>query len=599
MRATAQGAGEAADVADVGLDDVDRPRPRPSAATATGSSPARRRPRPGRAPRRPRPSTRAPSTGTAPRSARRPTPRGTGRPRSRGPACSSCSRRRAARASSPSARRTAGTIASVRPGHSSRSWPHSLPTRNLKAPKPCSVAQPCEALGLVLRRDVAAHARGVGRERPRGAARERAHRLPFRRAAQVPERGVDAGQRAADVRAGVLVLGLEDARRPRAARCRPGRAEDVRRDLAVQHLGGDVGVVRRDLAPALGAVVGRHAHEPDPLVGEALDARDPVAGRRSQHDHVSDRLAAAHGVDRLVDPLERIGGRDELVELEPPAQVEAGERGMSSAGCDEPSLLPRMRLPSCARAPASKWAGCPFGGMPTQHERAAAAQARQPLVDRGGGAGGDEDGVGAGARRLGADAARPDRPRTRRSRGGRAEAPPRPRASPARRRRAITGAAPRSAAPWTAFRPTPPAPITTTSRRAPTRASLTTAPMPVMTRAGDQAGARVRDAGGIATACDACTTDLLGEGAAAQALDGARAAGEPDRGLARRAGTAPRTGPAAPSRQRAQSPQLRTRLTTTSLAGPRLRDARPGLDDDAAGLVAEHRRQRPAPGAVA
>ena len=49
---------------------------------------------------------------------------------------------------------------------------------------------------------------------------------------------------------------------------RPGR------DLAVQHLRGDVGVVGRDLAPALRAVLGGDPHEADELVAERLDALD-------------------------------------------------------------------------------------------------------------------------------------------------------------------------------------------------------------------------------------------------------------------------------------------------------------------------------------
>ena len=52
--------------------------------------------------------------------------------------------------SSPSARRIAGMISSVRPGHSSTSWPHSAPIAELERVEAVLVAQRDEALGLLL-----------------------------------------------------------------------------------------------------------------------------------------------------------------------------------------------------------------------------------------------------------------------------------------------------------------------------------------------------------------------------------------------------------------------------------------------------------------
>ena len=136
-----------------------------------------------------------------------------------------------------------------------------------------SLAELRQAPGLVVGPDVAAHARGVGVDRAHRMPEELAHALPLDPAPHVPQRRVDAGERPAHIRARELVLGVEDAG-GESARVERVHAHHVRRDLAVQHLGRDVGVVGRDLAPALGAVVRPHPNERHPLVAEGLDPVD-------------------------------------------------------------------------------------------------------------------------------------------------------------------------------------------------------------------------------------------------------------------------------------------------------------------------------------
>ena len=147
-------------------------------------------------------------------------------------ASNSCLHRRGASTSSPSALRTGGTTASVRPGHSSSSWPHSAADAELeRRSSPSSCCRRDEPLGLLLGRDVAAHARCVDRERAGRAAEQLADALARELAAKIPERRVEAGERAVEVRAGVLVLALGDhgrrARRCRAPTCRARAARSA------------------------------------------------------------------------------------------------------------------------------------------------------------------------------------------------------------------------------------------------------------------------------------------------------------------------------------------------------------------------------------
>ena len=135
------------------------------------------------------------------------------------------------------------------------------------------VAQPGETRGLVLGRDVAAHARGIDPERPRRAAQEFADALALEPAAQVPQRGVEPANRAAQVRARKLVLALGDQIDQRVDVGGVG-AQRVGRDLAVHHDRRDVREIGRNLAPALGPVVRRDADEADVLGAERLDSGD-------------------------------------------------------------------------------------------------------------------------------------------------------------------------------------------------------------------------------------------------------------------------------------------------------------------------------------
>ena len=237
-------------------------------------------------------------------------------------------------------------------------------------------------------------------------------------------------------------------------------------------------------------------------------------------------------------------------------------------------------MPSCARAPASNCAGRPFAGMPDADERAAAAQAGKALVDRACGAGGDDDASRPRRRPSRRGRARPCRaPMRRRSRSRRAER--RPRAWPARRRRRSLGRAPARAAPWTAFRPTPPAPITTTVSPGRTRASRATAPIPVMTAQAIRQALVSGTPSGIATACDACTTTSSANAPqrspwtarSPPASTIGEAIVEPEAGVAERGRALPAAGAA---------PAAAHEADDDAVAGAGVVDARPRLDDDAA-----------------
>jgi hypothetical protein len=140
----------------------------------------------------------------------------------------------------------------------------------LEGPVTVVVPQPRQARGLVLGRDVAAHAGGVDRKRPRRAAQQFAYALAFQLAAQVPEGGVEPGQGAAQVGARELVLALGDEV-DQAVDVEGVVAEGMGRHLAVQHQRRDVGVVGRHLAPTLAALVASDPHQADEFIAEGLD----------------------------------------------------------------------------------------------------------------------------------------------------------------------------------------------------------------------------------------------------------------------------------------------------------------------------------------
>ena len=111
-------------------------------------------------------------------------------------------------------------MASVRPGHASRSWPHSLPI-DLERVVSVAIAQAGQPFRLRLGRDVPSHAGGIDAQRPRLAAQQLADAFALEPAAQVPEccvqpnREVATGSKA-DISGELgsrtpLLIGLRDA----------------------------------------------------------------------------------------------------------------------------------------------------------------------------------------------------------------------------------------------------------------------------------------------------------------------------------------------------------------------------------------------------
>ena len=98
-----------------------------------------------------------------------------------------------------------------------------------------AIAQAGQTVGLGLGRDVAAHAGRVDPQGPRRAAEQLAHALALELAAQVPERGIEPGKRAAEIGARELVLAIGD-QVDEALDVERAPAERVRRDLAVDDL---------------------------------------------------------------------------------------------------------------------------------------------------------------------------------------------------------------------------------------------------------------------------------------------------------------------------------------------------------------------------
>ena len=133
------------------------------------------------------------------------------------------------------------------------------------------IPQPGEPGCLVARGDVALHGRGVGSELPRRAAEQRHDGLAFELATEVPERRIEAAHRALQIGARKLVLLFLDPVE-QGSDGEGVRAESPRRHLSVEDLRRDVRVIGGQLAPPLGPVLGRDAHEADVAVREGLEA---------------------------------------------------------------------------------------------------------------------------------------------------------------------------------------------------------------------------------------------------------------------------------------------------------------------------------------
>jgi hypothetical protein len=146
--------------------------------------------------------------------------------------------------------------------------------------------QALHPLGLGGRRDVAPHRRGIGAQWSRRPAEQADDRQAGLLAAAIPDRGIEAAERALHIGAGKLVFALDNL---------VGQRVDVVEldvehpggDLAMQHGRGDIGIVGRDLADARCAVIGGDAHEANELRRKRLYAFDshsePSASRQLHH----------------------------------------------------------------------------------------------------------------------------------------------------------------------------------------------------------------------------------------------------------------------------------------------------------------------------
>ena len=142
------------------------------------------------------------------------------------------------------------------------------------------VAQLREPRRLVGRADVAAHARSVGGQRAHLAAEQDRDRLARDLPVEIPQRGVDARQRAAEERPRELQLRVDDVVVD-GVDVGDVLADDPPRDQPVQHHRRDVGLVGRDLAPADLAVARRDADQRQRL---ALEGLDRLHGQAARHD---------------------------------------------------------------------------------------------------------------------------------------------------------------------------------------------------------------------------------------------------------------------------------------------------------------------------
>ncbi len=146
----------------------------------------------------------------------------------------------------------------------------------LEGVKSLLVAKAAKPVGLVGWGDVALHRRGIGPQPPGRAADQTRYRLAGLPPQKVPQRRVQARQRAADVGSGELVLALMHQRRDvQKIRHRIAAINEPSDypggHLPVQHLRRDVGMVGRHLAPAERPVLGGDPDKSDIRTGETLD----------------------------------------------------------------------------------------------------------------------------------------------------------------------------------------------------------------------------------------------------------------------------------------------------------------------------------------
>src|ERR1700694_5930095 len=123
--------------------------------------------------------------------------------------------------------------------------------------------------------DVAPHARCIGGIWAWGAAKQLTDTLAGALPAQVPQRGVQPGQRAIKVRAGKLVLTLRDQRH-QAFDSVGLLAQGVRCDLAMKDKRGDVRLIWRHLAPPAPPLIGGNAYQADKPIAEGFDRGDTL-----------------------------------------------------------------------------------------------------------------------------------------------------------------------------------------------------------------------------------------------------------------------------------------------------------------------------------
>jgi REP element-mobilizing transposase RayT len=147
------------------------------------------------------------------------------------------------------------------------------PHPHLERSESVLVAQSDDPRGLVFRRDVAPHARPVDGERIRAAPDQLADRLVPDLAVEVPDRGVDSRQRAADKGPGILHVGIDHAIH-QGVDLRRVATQDVAGHVAVQQDRRDVRVERGKLPVPLLAVLGGDAHDPERAQRPGFDPRD-------------------------------------------------------------------------------------------------------------------------------------------------------------------------------------------------------------------------------------------------------------------------------------------------------------------------------------
>ena len=132
------------------------------------------------------------------------------------------------------------------------------------------IAQPEEAFGFILRRDIALHGGSVGPESAGCSTEQRRHRLTLHLATQIEERRVEPGHGPAQIGTGVFVFSLADQVQRIGEIQRLG-AKGMAGNLAVKNLAGDVGVVGGNLAPALRAGFRRRPYEAHEFIAESFE----------------------------------------------------------------------------------------------------------------------------------------------------------------------------------------------------------------------------------------------------------------------------------------------------------------------------------------